>query len=410
MAQSLDASLDRPPLADGSRRELPTAVPPARRFLLGWILSWAVVGCVVAGGFAFATDVDFGPALRLSILFAEVVGFTAFVSARMIFPLFARLPYGLRLVLEVLTLLSATIFGSVGVIWFQPLFSLAQPRAVAMIVLINAALAVIVGTALSTYDRMRAQIEASYLELRQKEALERELAIAREVQRELLPRAVPALGGIELAGVCLSARAVGGDYYDFVQLGDEQLGLVVADVSGKGVAAALHMACLQASVRSLFRIRPDIGLLNAELNEHLYRSSSGSRYATLFAGSLDLATRTLSYSNAGHHPPLLLRGGRVERLTEGGLPLGLFEGCSYRSERHQLEAGDLLALFTDGITETPDANEDEFGEARLIESLRRCDADAPLGGMIEKILDEVTRWSDGAEAHDDVTLVLARVR
>ena len=408
MAHSLDAGLDPPALVRGPAGELPATIAPAWRFLVGWTLSWALAGCAVAAGFAFATDVDFLPALRVSILFAEVVGFTAFVSARMIFPLFVKLPYGLRLLLEILTLLSATIFGSAVVIWFQPLFSLAQPRAVALIVLVNAALAVIVGISLSTYDRMRAQIEASYRELRRKEALEHELEIARDVQRELLPRRTPSVRGMQLAGICRPARAVGGDYYDFLQLGDGKLGLVVADVSGKGVAAALHMACLQASVRSLFPLNENTGELNGLLNEHLYHSSSGSRYATLFSGRFDAATRTLAYSNAGHHPPLLLSGEELSRLSEGGMPIGLFEGCSYRSGRHQLRQGDLLALFTDGITETPNAQEEEFGEARLVELLRRH-RDLPLERIIEHVEDELAAWSGGAEAHDDVTLVLARV-
>jgi serine phosphatase RsbU (regulator of sigma subunit) len=408
MAQPLDASLEPPALAERPAAALPATVPPAWRFILGWTLCWALVGCAVAAGFAFATDVDFWPALRVSILFAEVVGFTAFVSARMIFPLFVRLPYGLRLFFEVLTLLSATIFGSAIVIFLQPLFSLAQPRAVALIVLANAAVAVIVGISLSTYDRMRAQIEASYRELRRTEALERDLSIAREVQRELLPRAIPEIRGVQLAGICRPAKAVGGDYFDYLQLGDEQLGLVIADVAGKGVAAALHMACVQASVRSLFRSSADIGELNALLNDHLYRSSSGSRYATLFTGLYDASTGTLSYSNAGHHPPLLLHGDQIVRLSEGGVPIGLFEGCSYRSDSHRLAPGDLLALFTDGVVETPDASEEEFGEARLIDLLRRH-RDLPLEGIIERVLDELASWSGGDEPHDDITLVLARL-
>jgi serine phosphatase RsbU (regulator of sigma subunit) len=408
MAQPLDASLDHPALADRPVREVPVTVSPAWRFILGWTLSWALVGCAVAAGFAFATNVAFWPALRVSILLAEVVGFTAFISARMIFPLFVRLPYGLRLVFEVLTVLSATIFGSAVVILLQPLFSLAQPRAVALIVLANAALAVIVGISLSTYDRMRAQIETSYRELQKKEALERELSIAREVQRELLPRAVPAMRGVELAGTCRPAKAVGGDYFDYLRLGNERLGLVVGDVAGKGVAAALHMACLQASVRSLFREGTDIGELNSLLNDHLYRSSSGSRYATLFTAVYDGSTGSLSYSNAGHHPPLLLREEKVVRLSEGGVPIGMFEARSYRSDRHRLSPGDLLALFTDGVVETPGADEEEFGEARLIELLR-AHRDLPLDGIIERVLDDLDAWSDGAEPHDDVTLVLARV-
>jgi len=408
MAQPLDASLGPSALAERRQPARPATAPPAWRFIVGWTLCWALVGCAVAAGFAFATDVDFWPALRVSILFAEVVGYTAFVSARMIFPLFVRLPYGLRLFFEILTVLSATIFGSAVVIFVQPLFSLAQPRAVALIVLANAAVAVVVGISLSTYDRMRAQIEASLRELQEKEALERDLSIAREVQRELLPRAVPVIPGVQLAGICRPARAVGGDYFDYLQLGDEQLGLVIADVAGKGVAAALHMACVQASVRSLFRSSADIGELNAQLNEHLCRSSSGSRYATLFTGRFDGSTGTLSYSNAGHHPPLLLHGDEVVRLSEGGIPIGLFEGRRYRSDHHRLTPGDLLALFTDGVTETPDASEEEFGEARLIELLRRH-REEPLEAIILRVFDELAEWSGGTEPYDDVTLVLARV-
>jgi serine phosphatase RsbU (regulator of sigma subunit) len=408
MAQPLDASLG--PSAPAERREpaRPATAPPAWRFIVGWTLCWALVGCAVAAGFAFATDVDFWPALRVSILFAEVVGYTAFVSARMIFPLFVRLPYGLRLFFEILTVLSATIFGSAVVIFVQPLFSLAQPRAVALIVLANAAVAVVVGISLSTYDRMRAQIEASLRELQEKEALERDLSIAREVQRELLPRAVPVIPGVQLAGICRPARAIGGDYFDYLQLGDQQLGLVIADVAGKGVAAALHMACVQASVRSLFRSSADIGELNAQLNEHLCRSSSGSRYATLFTGRYDGSTGTLSYSNAGHHPPLLLHGGEVVHLSAGGMPIGLFEGRRYRSDQHRLAPGDLLALFTDGVIETPDASEEEFGEARLIELLRQH-REEPLESIILRVFDELAEWSGGTEPYDDITLVLARI-
>jgi len=408
MAQTLEARLERPPLAAPAARPLPVAAPPDWRFLFGWTLAWALVGCAVAAGFAFVGEVAFWPALRASILFAEVVGFSAFVSARMVFPLFARMPYGVRLVIEILTLLSATLFGSILVTALQPLFSLAQPRAVALIVLANAALAVVVGISLSTYDRMRAQLESSYRELREKEALERELSIAREVQRELLPPAAPAVPGLDLAGVCRPARAVGGDYFDYLRLGERRLGIVVADVAGKGVAAALHMACVQASVRSLFRRDREVGELNALLNDHLYRSSSGSRYATLFAGVYDRDAGTLHYSNAGHHPPLLLRGDGFERLSEGGIPIGMFEGRRYESGVRRLAPGDLLALFTDGVTETPGPDEEEFGEARLIELLRRH-RDLPLEAIVERVFDSLADWSGGAEAHDDVTLLLARV-
>jgi sigma-B regulation protein RsbU (phosphoserine phosphatase) len=307
----------------------------------------------------------------------------------------------------VLTVLSGTIFGSALVIWLQPLFSLAQLRTVALIVLVNAAIAVIVGISLNTYDNMKRQIEESYRALREKEALERELGIAREVQRELLPRSVPRVEGLQLAGVCRTAVGVGGDYYDFLPITDRQIGLVIADVSGKGFPAALLMAGLQASVRSLCRPAPQPGWLNARLNEHLYQASS-SRYATVFLGFYDTQTRTLSYSNAGHHPPLLLREGAVVRLEEGGMPVGMFNDVQYPEGHEQLAGGDLLALFTDGVIETPNAAEEEFGEERLIHLLRDHGA-RDLDEIVQSVLGELERWSAGAAAHDDVTLLLARV-
>ena len=410
MAQPFEASLPTTLVAERTPRGFPT-VAPRRRFIVGWTLAWGLIGCAVAAGFAFGSSIAFLPALKASILFAEVVGFSAFVSARMIFPLFSRLPYWLRLILEILTLISATLFGSILVIAFQPLFSLAQPRALALIVLANALLAVVVGISLSTYERMRGQLEASMRQIQEKQALERELDIAREVQRELLPRSAPEIEGVELAGVCLPAKAVGGDYYDFLKLQDGRLGLVVADVSGKGVGAALHMACLQASVRSLFRTTADVGALNALLNQHLFESTAGSRYATLFAAEYEVATRTLEYSNAGHQTPLIVRKQSVVRLDQGGVPLGLFEGPSWDSERLTLKVGDLLALFTDGISEAPKADDEDldFGEQRLVEILQRYH-DRPLDELIERAQEAVKRWTGEREAHDDLTLVLVRIR
>jgi serine phosphatase RsbU (regulator of sigma subunit) len=383
---------------------------PAWRFVLAWMVAWAVVGCAVAAGFVVATDVDFAPALRLSVLFAEVVGFTAFTSARLVFPLFERAPYALRLVLELLTVLSGTVFGSLAVIATQPLllFSIANLRYVVLIVLVNATLAAIVGTALATYDRMRQQIESSYRALREKEALERELRIARDVQQKLLPRVVPRVEGLELAGVCLPAIGVGGDYFDFVPLGPRRVGLVVADVSGKGISAALLMAGLQASVRTLCGLVDDPSRLHATLNDNLYRTSPDSRYATVFLGYFDGGSRTLCYCNAGHVCPLLLRGDRVQRLDERGLPVGMFEGTLYREGRLELEPGDLLALYTDGVSEAPGAGGEEFGERRLVEVLQRH-RDRGLEEALALVLDALAGWTGGATAHDDVTLVLARV-
>ena len=386
-----------------------TVTMPPVRLLFAWGLGCLGVGAFVAAGIAFTRGgAEFGPTLLISIQFAEVVGFTALLSARMVFPLFERLPAAANLGLQILTLLSGTLFGSILVIFTQPYFTLARLRTVAMVVLINAVLGVIVGIALRTYDSMREQIEEQYKALRSKEAMEREIEIAREVQRELLPRACPVIPGFRLAGACRPAVGVGGDYYDYLQFSDHRLGIVIADVAGKGIPAALLMAGLQASVRSLAGPDVEPGEVNRLLNGMLYRSTTTARYATLFFALYDADRRVLSYSNAGHFPPLHVSpSGEVARLGADGMPLGLFEDASYGQAQRTLEPGDLLVLYTDGIVEAQGTDGVEFGEARFIELLSRH-RDANLDDLVLKIMAELERWG-GGHAHDDATLVLARV-
>ena len=395
--------------APNPRSPVETVAAPGWHFLAGWTAAWLAVGIVFAVGVSFGAGVDLGPVLRLSVLFAEVVGFSAYVSARLVFPLLARLPAALRLALDALIVVSGTIFGSIVVIVTDPFFLLAQPRAALLLVAFNAVLAAGVAVALGAYDRMRRQIEASYRVLRERDALERELTVAREVQRELLPGGAPSVAGLELAGVCRPAIAVGGDYYDYLQDGGGRLGLVIADVSGKGVPAALLMASLQASMRSRFPTAGSPERLAAGLNEALLGSSSAARYATAFLSAFDPETRRLSYSNAGHLPAILIRKDEMIRCHEGGMPIGLFEGAAYETATRILAPGDLLALFTDGVTEAPAPDGEEFGAARLADLLRAHRA-RPLDAVIEIVLDALLQWSGPIDAHDDVTLVLARVR
>ena len=384
------------------------ATMPSLSLLAYWALGSLLVGGAVAAGIAFSRETaDLGPVFLVSILFAEVVGFTALLGVRLVFPLFEGMPYAVNLGLQILTLLAGTLFGSVMILMSQPYFALARIRTVAMIVLVNAALAVVVGIALHTYDRMRRQIEAQYQALREKEAMERELSIAREVQRELLPRGTPAVPGLSLAGACRPAIGVGGDYYDYLQFSEDRVGIVIADVAGKGIPAALLMAGLQASVRSLAAPSVDPGEVNRQLNGMLYRSTTTSRYATLFFGVYDARRRTLSYSNAGHFPPLHLEARDVCRLNADGIPLGLMEEARYGQGCRTLNPGDVLALYTDGIVEAPDAQGVEFGEERLIETLRKNQG-RDLDEIIVNVLSEVERWTGGGAAHDDATLVLVR--
>jgi serine phosphatase RsbU (regulator of sigma subunit) len=382
----------------------------AWRFIVVWALGWAAAGFAVAAGITFSRgSSDFGPLVVVSVLFAEVVGCTALVSARLVFPFYARLPLALRGALQIVTLVVGTVAGSGAIFAAQPLYLLANFRLVAVIVLINAVLAVFVGILLHTYDAMRRQLEANFRSLRVKEALEREVEIAREVQRELLPRSVPLVRGLEIAGICIPAIGVGGDYYDYLPLQDERIGLVIADVSGKGIPAALLMAGLQASVRSLALPGVSPCEVNRRLNDMLHQSTSASRYATLFFALYDPQDRSLHYSNAGHFPPIHLGVHGAAYLSQGGLPIGLMPGSLYGEGRRELGLGDLLALYTDGVVETPNASGEEFGNARLVEVLTRHHA-VPLSDLLALVIEAVDRWSGGGPPHDDVTLVLARTR
>lgn len=394
-----------------SLMEIPAVGAKAWRFVASWALGWLLVGFSVAVGITFSrsSSADFPPLLVSSVLFAQVVGFNALVSARLVFPYYGRIPYALRLPLQVATLVVGTVAGSLAVLATNWRYVLAQPRLILVIMIINAVIAVFVGIGLHTYDAMRRQLEAQFRALREKEALEREVAIAREVQFQLLPRSVPIVRGLELSGVCLPAVGVGGDYYDYLPLPDERVGLVIADVSGKGIPAALLMAGLQASVRSLALPGIPPCEVNRRLNDMLHSTTSDARYATLFFALYDSRDRSLTYSNAGHYPPIHVCSSGVARLSQGGLPIGLMPGSLYGEGRRDLGVGDVVALFTDGIIEAPDNHGEEFGESRLVEVLTRHHGE-PLPEMRDAVIDAIRAWSRGGAPHDDITLVLARTR
>jgi phosphoserine phosphatase RsbU/P len=245
-------------------------------------------------------------------------------------------------------------------------------------------------------------------EMAQRERLNRELEIAREVQEHLFPQHLPAMPGLDYCGRCRPAREVGGDYYDFLELPEGRLGIAIGDVSGKGVGAALMMASLEASLRVLASVVDDPADLMDRVNSLVRQASSASRYATLFYAQYDASTRRLSYVNAGHNPPVVLRkrngGWQIFRLETGGPVIGL---VSHRYQRDVFshEPGDLLVLFTDGISESMNGRYEEWGEDRLIDFAKTCHG-LRASEVLTKILAAAEAFAAGAPQHDDMTLVV----
>lgn len=235
-----------------------------------------------------------------------------------------------------------------------------------------------------------------------------ELEIAKQVQARLFPRVQPAARGLVYSGRCMQARQVGGDYYDFLDLGEGRLGLVVGDISGKGIAAALLMANLQASLRSQCAIAVDDPRKMLCAVNHLFcQSTSDGAFATLFFGEYDTATGRLRYANCGHLPALLVqRDGGVERLDSTATVLGVFGSWDCTVEEREIAPGDLLALYTDGITEAWDEGLQEFGEARLLQTLQNNCTSGP-DCVLDAIMTEVRRYSP-REQQDDMTLIVAK--
>ena len=201
---------------------------------------------------------------------------------------------------------------------------------------------------LASAYRLQIEVKKSRREL---ERNRQELSFAHEVQETLLPRPMDNRGGLEFAGICLPARGVSGDYYDILSLKDDRLALAIADISGKGVPAAILMSNLQAVLRTVTKTSSHPLDVCARLNQHLYEVTRDSRFATFFYAEWHPDRRRLSYINAGHNPPILLGSQGTRRLTKGGLPLGLFPQVDYEMGENSLEPGDMLALYSDGITE-----------------------------------------------------------
>jgi sigma-B regulation protein RsbU (phosphoserine phosphatase) len=253
--------------------------------------------------------------------------------------------------------------------------------------------------------------EEMALRLESERRTDHELNLAAQVQRRLLPQAPPNLESLECVGGCLQARAVGGDYYDFLDLGPGRVGLVLADISGKGFSAALLMASLQASLRSRSAQAGDsLAPQLEEINELLHDASQTHHYATLFVGVYDDTTRRLHYANCGHNPPMLVRarGGEVERLAATGMVIGLMKPWSCETADVEIRKGDTLVVFSDGATDALTDDGEFFGEARLLETVD-THIEKPVAELLGAVVDTVRRFSE-SEQEDDLTLLVARGR
>ena len=255
---------------------------------------------------------------------------------------------------------------------------------------------------------IQAQRRAAAEKLEAERRAAQELEIAKEVQARLFPQTQPACGTLDYAGICIQALQVGGDYYDFLDLGNQRLGLVVGDIAGKGMAAALLMANLQANLRSQYAAaldQPQI-LLRA-VNQLFYENTIDSAYATLFFAEFDSQTHRLRYVNCGHLPALLLRSDDTfERLGSTCTVLGLFKEWDCSIGEHRLLEGDALVLYTDGVTEAFNEAEEQFGEERLMDALRRHRNESSKD-LLGSIVEEVRRFSP-REQQDDITLIVAK--
>jgi sigma-B regulation protein RsbU (phosphoserine phosphatase) len=241
-----------------------------------------------------------------------------------------------------------------------------------------------------------------------KQRIEDQLKVAREVQSGLLPVAPPELPGYDIAAVNLPTWAIGGDYYDYVPLEGGRLGLVVADVSGKGIPAALIMATFRAALRTEMRRQADLGVVAAQLNRVVRESGDAARFVTAACGVLEPSSGRLTYVNCGHNPPLLLRGsGGRDPLKGGGPALGLFEDGPYEVDTATLGRGDSLVLYTDGVVEPADSREEEFGVDRL-EAAVRTAADRPAAEALRAVIEATRAFSGRDQYEDDFTLVVVR--
>jgi sigma-B regulation protein RsbU (phosphoserine phosphatase) len=245
-------------------------------------------------------------------------------------------------------------------------------------------------------------------QLIEKQRLEAQLEIARQVQLELLPAKDPLLEGFDISAYNFPTEEVSGDYYDWVRIYEDQIGIVIADVSGKGVPAALLMAFLRASLRAATHIGYSPHISMSKVNYLLWESIERNQFVTAFYAVLDATNRTLAYSNAGHNPPILMDAeGNARFEKRGGVPLGVFRDSRYYEYYETIEPGQILVLYTDGATEATNPAGEEFGDDRLVEAVRSS-REMTAREMIDFLHNNLMEWTEGRGAHDDVTFFVVK--
>jgi len=264
-----------------------------------------------------------------------------------------------------------------------------------------------------SFNQMTNSIGTLIEEQNKRQRLENEISIAREVQNQLFPSTLPSVPGVEIEAICKAARSVSGDYYDFIQLSPTHIAIAIADISGKGISAALLMASLQAALRSQMLVEGSESLsmveLVSRLNKHLVRNTGDDRFATFFIAVYDSATRTLRYTNAGHLPAFLICHGRSERLDKGGMVLGVVEDYVYEEGSLTVGHEALLIGYSDGLIEPENVYGEEFGIRRLEEAAVRVQGAAPLM-VAESLMAAAEEWAGTPEQADDMTVIVARLR
>jgi sigma-B regulation protein RsbU (phosphoserine phosphatase) len=377
------------------------------------------IGLAFVGTFWLVRGHMAAPDIAGSLIFTFIVGNCTNLSATLAAPAYwgRRFPWDLLLVMTIVIPVSAVsgYFASVvtrlvlhrGV---EHLFSFYLPD---ILMTIFFSLVITVPIYLSIKSRARLEMRARELESQvmlgqiERETQEAEVRAASEIQTHLLPREIPQVKGLDVACAWQPARSVSGDYFDVLALAPGQIGVCLADVSGKGMTAALLMANLQALVRAFAPGTAGPGALCRKVNEALCGSVLPGKFVTLFYGVIDSQTLTLSFENAGHCPPIVLRGDSTILLAEGGTVLGLFPDAPYKERTFSVQPGDCFLLTTDGLTEAANASDEEFGAHRVAASAR---AALSLGanGIRTRILEDVSRYCNG-NFHDDASLIVVTV-